>query len=338
VTIATQQEDTVEAEDALTMNEQLRKLAEPAPSLAGGPSLPDKVKDRFVTVDILALEPDPANAREHLTDIEALADNILANGLKQTPLVRKKRGKWYLAEGHRRHAALQLLVKRGHTEWRYIAAQVEDRNRSSDLEALKTMLSANRQRVPLDPIEEGRLWRAWMRGAKIATYEEAAEVIGGVHPTTIRTRCMLIDDLTTAEQQEVRMGTLGVVAAVDRVRARRKAERGREAPVVRPPRPAGAGDAPIRTPSPALYFGPGFRLETEARMFCNRADHKAPFKYGGIACGPCIDAVIAEEARRKTREEVLEELSTPKGATGAAARKARVDHRINMAAKALGAS
>lgn len=74
--------------------------------------------DRSVTVPLNQLHPDPRNNEVfELGGIEDLARDIEANGLAHYPVVRAHpefEDEYMIVAGHRRHAALSLLVEQGH--------------------------------------------------------------------------------------------------------------------------------------------------------------------------------------------------------------------------------
>jgi ParB family chromosome partitioning protein len=102
----------------------------------------------LVELPIDQVHPSPNNPREHLTDIDGLADSIREAGLIQPLVVQPIDGGYQVVAGHRRLAALQLLG-------RLNAECIVRRPLRSD-EELLTMLIENGQRAGLDPIEEAR--------------------------------------------------------------------------------------------------------------------------------------------------------------------------------------
>jgi ParB/RepB/Spo0J family partition protein len=127
------------------------------------------------------LVPSPDNLRtELLVDIDDLAASIAEQGLLQ-PLVitmvtseaTAGRPEPWIVAGHRRHAAIGMLIKAG--KWpktRTIPCVVTNVPLADD-ERTVAMLVENLQRVDLDPIEEGhgyqRLVQAGWKQARIAT-------------------------------------------------------------------------------------------------------------------------------------------------------------------------
>lgn len=75
---------------------------------------------QLLTVDIDLLDDNPENFYE-LSGIEDLASNIQLCGLQQPLLVRETDGgRYMIVSGHRRHAALQMLVDEGNEQFRQV--------------------------------------------------------------------------------------------------------------------------------------------------------------------------------------------------------------------------
>lgn len=78
----------------------------------------DTAPQQLLTVDIDLLDDNPENFYE-LSGIEDLASNIQLCGLQQPLLVRETEGgRYMIVSGHRRHAALRMLVDEGHEQFR----------------------------------------------------------------------------------------------------------------------------------------------------------------------------------------------------------------------------
>lgn len=87
----------------------------------------DGSREQIEYIDIDLIHPDERNFYE-LPGIPDLAANIEFAGLQQPLRVRpdpKKAGHYIIASGHRRHAALNLLVKEGQERFRLVACIVE---------------------------------------------------------------------------------------------------------------------------------------------------------------------------------------------------------------------
>lgn len=107
-------------------------------------------------VPIGKLIEDPENVRQTRTDvgIEALADNIHAEGLLQNLVVRKvKGGKYAVTAGERRRSALQMLVKR-----KLLKATDTVPCRLIDGPNTSASLSENIHRVAMHPADQYVAW------------------------------------------------------------------------------------------------------------------------------------------------------------------------------------
>jgi ParB family chromosome partitioning protein len=92
---------------------------------------------RALPLDLV--DPNPANPRANLVEIEALADNIATFGLLQPVTVRRNGERYELIGGHRRRAALLLLHEREPQRWRTIDALIV---KASDERAFLMLVSS----------------------------------------------------------------------------------------------------------------------------------------------------------------------------------------------------
>lgn len=67
---------------------------------------------RMIAVELHLIDPSPANFYS-MDGVESLADNIATVGLLEPLRVREKDGRYVVVSGHRRRAALRILVDRG---------------------------------------------------------------------------------------------------------------------------------------------------------------------------------------------------------------------------------
>lgn len=67
---------------------------------------------RMTSVELHLIDPSPANFYS-MEGVKSLADNIATVGLLEPPRVREKDGRYVVVSGHRRLAALRILVDRG---------------------------------------------------------------------------------------------------------------------------------------------------------------------------------------------------------------------------------
>lgn len=93
-----------------------------------------------VRLPLELVDPNPANPRRDMVEIEALADNIHEFGLLQPVSVRKIGERYELLGGHRRRAAIELLHEREphDVQWRTIPAVIR---RADDERAFLMLLS-----------------------------------------------------------------------------------------------------------------------------------------------------------------------------------------------------
>lgn len=111
--------------------------------------------DRSLTVPLDLLHPDPRNDEVfELGGIEDLARDIEANGLAHYPVVRPHpefEDEYMIVAGHRRHAALTLLVERGHgSRFGQVACHLVA---SDDLDSGVLMLTTNVRQRDLSTLE-----------------------------------------------------------------------------------------------------------------------------------------------------------------------------------------
>lgn len=100
-------------------------------------SEPDTGREQIEYISLDLLDSDPNNFYE-LTDISALADNIALCGLQQPIRVRQQEnGRYMIVSGHRRRAALEMLVSDGYEKFKEAACIVEKDEVSSSLQQLR---------------------------------------------------------------------------------------------------------------------------------------------------------------------------------------------------------
>lgn len=131
----------------------------------------------------------------NLAELQALADNIRANGLLQPIMVRPiTEGQYQIILGERRYRAIGLLG------WEKVACIVRN---VTDEEASAGMLSENMARANLDPIDEALAYQSRMDRFGWSVEELAR--IGGVSTTRVLFRLKLLrlrDDLQALVRTE----------------------------------------------------------------------------------------------------------------------------------------
>jgi len=156
----------------------------------------------MVTRDQLVLE---ANVRLDTGDVTGLAESIAANGVI-TPLTVRPNGSdgtFYVTAGHRRLAAIDLLLEQG--AWTTQSEiPVFVRIEETDADRIVTQVVENLQREALDPIEEGLAYHALTEAGR--SQRDIAHQVG-VNQSTVSRRLALLK-LSTSAQALVRTGAL----------------------------------------------------------------------------------------------------------------------------------
>ncbi|MGO5023914.1 terminase TerL endonuclease subunit [Lawsonibacter sp. LCP25S3_G6] len=112
-------------------------------------------RERYERIDIDLLDPDPENFYS-MDGLEELAENILLCGLLQPIRVKpgEMSGRFTVMAGHRRRAALRLLVDGGHEEFRLVPC-IRDGGGSDTLQELK-LIYANSDSRELTAAEQSK--------------------------------------------------------------------------------------------------------------------------------------------------------------------------------------
>lgn len=100
-------------------------------------SNPDTNREQIKYINLSLLDEDPNNFYQ-LSEIPQLADNISLCGLQQPIRVRQKEdGRYTIVSGHRRRAALEMLVADGYEQWKDAPCIVERDVVSPSLQQLR---------------------------------------------------------------------------------------------------------------------------------------------------------------------------------------------------------
>lgn len=222
-------------------------------------------------VPLRDLHPDPDNPREHLDDIDELADSIQEIGLLQPIVARRHHQLLYVVAGHRRLAAVRQL------RWTHVDVIIRNDMRPDHV--LAAMLIENGQRTDLDPIEEAR-GLAKLKAIDNCSDRDLGHKIGRsqVH---VSGRLALLS-LTPEEQAQVRGRTMSVTEATARGRL--------AAGKVRP-------GAKGKTSPQHLAFGHPLANKAKARCISLGHSRGKGSGVGGIACGSCWETVIRADER-----------------------------------------
>lgn len=114
----------------------------------------DTGRDQIQYIPLDQIDEDPNNFYQ-LTDIPNLADNISLCGLQQPIRVRQKEdGRYIIVSGHRRRAALEMLVADGYEKWKEAPCIVEQDEVSPTLQQLR-LIYANANTRVLTSAEQG---------------------------------------------------------------------------------------------------------------------------------------------------------------------------------------
>lgn len=210
---------------------------------------------------------DPDNPREHLEDIDELADSIRSVGLLQPIVARTAGDRLYVVAGHRRLAAVR------HLQWTDVPCIVRGPMRPDHV--LAAMLIENGQRTDLDPIEEAH-GLAKLKAQHGHTDSDLARMIGR-SIAFVSNRLALLH-LTADEQAEVRAGQLGVTHATRRGRLN-------------------AGKVLTQKAARDWHLSDTHDLAAQVKARCARLNHKGGRKIGAIGCGECWETVIRATER-----------------------------------------
>ena len=110
-------------------------------------------REQIEYIDLSLIDPDPNNFYE-MTDIEELAANIELLGLQQPLRVRPnpdKPGRLIIVSGHRRRAALELLVGEGKTQFAQVPCIRETGDQSAALQELRLIYANSDTRKLTSP-------------------------------------------------------------------------------------------------------------------------------------------------------------------------------------------
>lgn len=111
-----------------------------------GVSEPDTDREQIEYIPLSQIDEDPNNFYQ-LTGIEELADNISLCGLQQPIRVRQKEdGLYIIVSGHRRRAALEMLVADGYEKWKDAPCIVERDEVSPALQQLRLIYANSNTR------------------------------------------------------------------------------------------------------------------------------------------------------------------------------------------------
>lgn len=227
--------------------------------------------------------PNPGNRPEGSgDDISELVASVERLGILVPLIVTEvgdKPGWYYLLDGERR---LRIAKAAGHTE---VMTLVWSGNMPLDMLRIVIMAAANYHRTPMTPVEWARAFGV-LRDKYQMTVGQMHKVTG-IPGSTISTQLRLLD-ADDATLQAVNDGRLSATSV------RRTIVQLMPLPGTRPPAPR-SKRKPARTPVDR-HFNALHRLAADARDRCQRARHPVLIQISEIACGPCWEEAIAEDA------------------------------------------
>lgn len=115
----------------------------------------DTGREQIQYIPLDQIDEDPNNFYQ-LSEIPALADNISLCGLQQPIRVRPwENGRYQIVSGHRRRAALEMLVQDGYEQWKEVPCIVEQDPVSPSLQQLRLIYAnANTRKMTSAEISE----------------------------------------------------------------------------------------------------------------------------------------------------------------------------------------
>jgi ParB/RepB/Spo0J family partition protein len=246
-----------------------------------GPLIDGQMLDgsaQYLLLPVNQIFADPDQPRKTFRNVGELATNMKKRGLLQPITVRKAGGKYLIMYGERRWRAAQTL------HWEHIGAIVK--YGVKDTQLLVDQLTENSQREDLDPIEEARAVRAYMRQERIATQLEAAIALG--HSLSWVSNRLALLELDGADQEAVAARQVPLLTAVKKAREKAGTTR--------------TSKKRLREP----HFGSSHDLAGIARSRCRAQTHvdgaeEHPHILNSGACGACWEAVIRQDAVRQMR-------------------------------------
>jgi ParB family chromosome partitioning protein len=244
----------------------------------------------YVMVPIGDLKEDPDNPRKIYRNIAELGQNLKEHGLLQPVVARvDKDGNLIIMWGHRRVRAAKGIG------WTHIRTII--RYGVQDSSVLAGQLIENSLREDVDPMDEARAVRRWMRQEKISTQLEAAQRLG--HSLTWVSNRLMLLNLDQQQADAVSGGTLGIVAAAKIARqatGNTRTSRGSNGSSA----PNGNKYSLTRDPVILPYFSSAHALASTARARCKALSHGlAKPKIGAVACGECWEDAIRNDATRR---------------------------------------
>ena len=165
-----------------------------------------------------------ADINRELRNIEELADDILRDGLEQNLLIRPIENDVYayeLVAGHRRYAALNLLIEKGHKECKYIPCKITELD---DLDATRRKILNNLEAEPytvgemISCIEELKHVFTEKKKQGIELTGRIRELIAdevGLKPSQVGVYEKVINNAIPEVRKKIEDGELSITAAAE---------------------------------------------------------------------------------------------------------------------------
>lgn len=168
-------------------------------------------------VDVDLVEPNPEQPRTRFTEeaLDELAQSIVANGIVQPVVVRRKGARYQIVAGERRWRAAQRAGLRK------IPITIRD---VSDEQLLEIALIENIQRQELNPIEEAKAYRKLIDNVGL-TQEQVSERVGkerSLISTSLRLLKLPPDILQLIEEGKLSAGHGRALLLADDISAQRR--------------------------------------------------------------------------------------------------------------------
>ena len=157
-----------------------------------------------------------------MEDLQELATGILMGGLQEPLVLGLVDGKYLLSSGHRRLAAIEILVEEGHEEFKKVPCRYKVQSMIEFRMAILIGNTFNRKMTDFDLMNQARQWKEVLtqakkekviileRGERIRDY--VAEILKEP-PEKIKQLQAIDNNATEAVKEEFKKGNLGTTAA-----------------------------------------------------------------------------------------------------------------------------
>lgn len=163
--------------------------------------------------------------RYTMFDIEELAAGIeMAGGLHEPLILGRVNGEYWLASGHRRRTAIELLVKTGQEEFRMVNCRYKDMTETEFRLHVLIGNAFNRHYTDYDKMIEAEEWKSALKAAqrdKLLILERGERVrdyvarVMGTSATVIGEYNRINNNAAQEIKEQFREGAIGVTAAAE---------------------------------------------------------------------------------------------------------------------------